>query len=178
MSKRKEQDAEQPTAEDPGLTEPSTPASVRARQLGSMILEVLAGIRTPQEAAASLGLSAQRYYTLEARAVEGMVTALEPRPRGGGRRKGPDKQLAELKAECERLERELRRANSLVRVARRAIKLPAPPSAKDRAKAKKTAKTKGKRGPRRPAVRARKLARKLREQPDGTTTSAPRKEAS
>lgn len=154
-------------------TKPDGQASARARQLASVVLEVLAGLRSPQEASEAVGLSTQRYYTLEARAIEGLVAALEPRPRGGGRRKSPDKERAELEARCEQLEQELRRAQALVRVARCSIKVPAAPSKKDREKARKTAKAKGKRGPRRPTVRARKLASKLRPSgPDGGDAGA------
>ena len=51
-----------------------------ANRLAVAILEVLAGLRTPADAAAALGISVPRYYQLETRALEGMVTALEPRP--------------------------------------------------------------------------------------------------
>lgn len=154
-------------------TTPAMAASTKARQIACVVLEVLAGLRTTQEASAALEISPQRYYTLEARAIEGMVAGVEPRPRGRGRRKRPGRELQELQAKCDQLERELRRANALVRVARRSIKLPATPSEKERAQAKKAAKAKGKRGPRRPSIRARRLVKKLRPDPESG-----RKEAS
>jgi hypothetical protein len=47
-----------------------------------VILEVLAGMRTPTEAATVVGLSVPRYYLWEQRALEGLVRACEPRPKG------------------------------------------------------------------------------------------------
>lgn len=156
--------------------QPSAP-SVRARQLGCAVLEVLGGLRSPQEASDALGLTIQRYYTLEARAVEGLVSALEPRRRGGGRRKSVSRELEELRAEIDRLQHELRRSQALVRVAQRTVKLPPAPTRKDREKAKRSAKAKGKRGPRRPAVRARKLAEKVRP-PSEPSDASEQREAS
>jgi hypothetical protein len=46
------------------------------------ILEVLAGLRTPAEAAQSLQISLPRYYVLETRALEGLVAGCEPKPLG------------------------------------------------------------------------------------------------
>ncbi|MEZ6184152.1 MAG: hypothetical protein R3F62_03970 [Planctomycetota bacterium] len=173
-----------PQTPDESASEPTSPApakpgpSARARQLGTVVLEVLAGLRTPQEASTALGLSVQRYYTLEARAVEGLVGALEPRPRGGRRReRSPSRALEELQARYQELERELRRAHALVRITRRAIKVPASPTDKERKKARKQARSKGKRGPRKPTVRARKLAEKL-QAPDGEAATDAAREAS
>src|SRR5215831_6469929 len=56
-----------------------------ARKVAAVILEVLAGIRTPAQAAAALGVGVPRYYHLEGRAVRGLVEGCEPRPRGRGR---------------------------------------------------------------------------------------------
>ena len=52
-----------------------------------------------------MGLSANRYYQLEARGLEGLVRALEPLPRG--RRTGPEHEIAKLTAERDRLGREV-----------------------------------------------------------------------
>src|SRR5438477_8881944 len=56
--------------------------SREARRLAAAILEVLAGARTPTEAATSLGLSVPRYYQVESRALEGLLAACAPRPKG------------------------------------------------------------------------------------------------
>src|SRR5262245_6994852 len=53
-----------------------------ARRLAAVILEVLAGGRTPTEAAQSLGISPPRYYALEQRALTGLVSACRRRQRG------------------------------------------------------------------------------------------------
>jgi len=53
-----------------------------ARRLAAAVLEVLAGGRTPTEAAEVLGVSPPRYYALEQRALKGLVSACRKRPRG------------------------------------------------------------------------------------------------
>lgn len=52
-----------------------------------------------------------------------MLSALEPRPRG--KAKTPQREIDSLKAEKRQLERELRRQQSLLRAANRAVGLPA-----------------------------------------------------
>jgi len=148
--------------------------SAKARKTGCAILEVLAGLRTPKEASEALSLSLQRYYTLEARAIEGLVAALEPKPRG--RQVSGEAEVSRLREERDRLQRELQRANSLVRVAQRSIGLSAAQSTAQRAKAKAKAKKSGKRGPRKPSVRARRAIKRLRPAAEGEPES--QKEAS
>lgn len=93
--------------------------SRRAKQCAAVILEVFAGIRGAQEAGEALGLSPNRYYQLEARGLQAMVTALEPKPRGYQRR--PEDEIAKLELEKKRLEREVGRLTSLVRASRRSL---------------------------------------------------------
>jgi hypothetical protein len=57
-------------------------ASREARRLAAAILEVLAGVRTPAQAATAVGLSLPRYYQVEGRALQGLLAACEARPRG------------------------------------------------------------------------------------------------
>src|SRR5262249_56517863 len=66
-------------------------ASRDARRLAAAILEVLAGVRTPAEAAQQLAISLTRYDIVEGRALHGLVAACEPRPlgRGGAPAGGP-----------------------------------------------------------------------------------------
>src|SRR5213594_2735583 len=97
-----------------------------AKRSAAMILEVLAGLRTPSEASTALGVTTMRYYVLERRALEGMVQALAPRPKGKRRR--PEDALQEAGREKVRLEREMGRLQALVRAAQRTIGLPPPPS--------------------------------------------------
>ena len=98
--------------------------SAEAKRLAAAMLEGLAGVRGPQEASEALGISMTRYYHLETRALQGLVASLEPRPRG--RRRSPQAEIATLEREKERLERELKRAQALVRTAQRTIGLPPP----------------------------------------------------
>lgn len=102
--------------------------STDARQKAYVIIETLSGLRSPSDASALIGVTINRYYQLEWRALQGLVDALEARP--AGRQPSPEVEAKRLERERERLERELRRAQALVRVAQRAVGLPAPPPAK------------------------------------------------
>ena len=125
---------------------PGHGASRDARRLAAAILEVLAGARTPTEAAAALELSLPRYYQLEIQALRGLVAACEPQPRG--RQVSPDKEALALRQENARLRREVGRQQALVRAGQRAVGLAAPPPAPVKADGKKP--------------RRRRLARALR----------------
>jgi hypothetical protein len=57
-------------------------ASREAKRLAAVLLDVLAGARTPPQAAEALGVSLPRYYQLEGRGLTGLVAACEARPRG------------------------------------------------------------------------------------------------
>ena len=97
---------------------------LQAKQLAAAILEVLAGARTPTEAALALNLSVPRYYQLETQALRGLVHACEPRPQGRVR---PEKtELEALRQENQRLQREVTRQQTLARAAQRAIGLSPP----------------------------------------------------
>src|SRR5207237_10639435 len=105
-----------------------------ARRVAAAVLEVLAGARTPTEAATALGVSVPRYYQIESRALQGLLTACEPCPRGPGR--SIDKELAAVRRDNQRLQRDLTRQQSLLRAAQRTVGLTppvaAPPSKKGR----------------------------------------------
>jgi hypothetical protein len=96
--------------------------SKRARQIAVAVLEALSGAVGTTEAAEKLGVSLSRYYQLEARALRGMLEAVEPRSRGP--RKTPEGELKVLRTEKKQLERELRRHQSLLRAAHRSVGLP------------------------------------------------------
>ncbi|HEV3261145.1 MAG TPA: hypothetical protein VG013_30110 [Gemmataceae bacterium] len=129
------------------------PLSREAKQRAAAILEVLAGGRTPAEAAQALAVSLSRYYLLETRALQGLLAACEPAPRGPG----PDERraLAALRAECDRWKRECARQQALVRAAQRTIGLaaPAPPAKAGR-----------KRKPRKPVARALQAVARLQQE--------------
>jgi hypothetical protein len=128
-------------------------ASTEAKRLAAAILEVLAGARTPTEAAQALGLSLPRYYLLEDRAMQGMLVACEPRSLGRG--PSPQSALAALRRECDQLRRECTRQQTLVRAAQRTIGL-APPTPATRAPERH-----GKKRRRRPTARALRVAARL-----------------
>ena len=137
--------------------EPS--ASREARQLAAVILDVLAGSRTPQQAADAQGVSLPRYYQLEARALGGLIAACESRPRG--RQVEAAAELARANKEVDRLKRELTRCQSLVRLTQRTVGVAAPVPEKAGTRKRK----------RKPAVRALRRAEELRADtspdPDG-----------
>jgi hypothetical protein len=101
--------------------------SAEARRQAAAILEVLAGVRTPTEVAGQLAVSLTRYYIIESRALQGLVAACEPRPRGKVRT--PASELAALRRECEQLRRQAARQQALLRVTERTIGLAAAPAA-------------------------------------------------
>jgi hypothetical protein len=140
--------------------------SAPARQQAAAILEVLAGTRTPGQAAAALGMSLPRYYQVEQRALEGLVAACEPQAKGRG--VTPASVAAKLRRDNERLQRELSRQQALVRLTQRHVGLPPPAPA---------AKASGKKRPRRPVVRALAVAQRLQQPgpapPASASASAP-----
>jgi hypothetical protein len=96
-------------------------ASRAARQQAAAILEVLAGLRTPTEAAQQLAISLMRYYVLEGRALQGLVSACEPRPQG--RVRTAASALAALQREAEQLRRQVARQQALLRLTQRSVGL-------------------------------------------------------
>jgi len=127
--------------------------SAEAKRLAAAVLEVLAGARTPAQAAAALGMSLPRYYQREWQALRGLLAGCETRPQGRQRR--PERELSALRQQVQRLERDLARQQSLVRLAQRTVGL-APP-------APAPAKVAGKKRPRRPTARALHVAQRLQQ---------------
>jgi hypothetical protein len=136
--------------------------SREAQRWAAVILEVLAGARTPTQAAEALSVSVPRYYQLETRALRGLVASCESRPKGP--RRSADRELAALRRQHERLQRELQRQQTLVRLAQRSLGLTPPaPSVKPAA---------GKKRRRRPTVRALSAAAHLQQQSQATSGEA------
>jgi hypothetical protein len=132
-------------------------ASAEARRQAAAVLEVLAGVRTPTEAAQQLAMSLTRYYIIESRALQGLLAACEPRPHG--RVRSPDSDLAAVRRECEQLRRQAARQQALLRVTERALGLAgaaAAPSAK-------TGTTSPRKRRRKPKARALQAAAVLQE---------------
>ena len=139
-------------------------ASIEAKRLAAAILEVLAGTRTPTEAAQIVGISLPRYYVLENRAVQSILVACEKRSMG--RALTAESALAALQRECEQLRREGARLQALLRAAQRTIGLTAPALSKPEKNGKKRRK-------RRPTARALRAVARLQEgEPLPTTENA------
>ncbi len=147
---------------------PQAAVSRDAQRVAAAILEVLAGVRTPTEAAAAVGLSVPRYYLWEQRALEGLVRACEPRPKGMV--VSQRHQIAVLEKEVNRLRQDCMRQQALVRASQRTIGLAASaqastkPAAKPSGKADSPAAGKAKRK-RRPVARALKAVAALQTAP-------------
>jgi hypothetical protein len=140
--------------------------SMEARRAASVVMEVLAGGLSPAEAGAALGISPPQYYKLEERAVRGLVAACEPMQLGPLPR--PEKKIQELEKRCTDLEREVARYQALARASQRGLGLDTGPARKGR-----TGGT-GKRGrPRKPAVRALKIAGMLKQSRSGDKEAPP-----
>ena len=131
--------------------------SAEARRQAAAILEVLAGVRTPTEVAGQLAISLTRYYLIEGRALQGLIAACEPRPRGKVRT--PASELAALRRECEQLRRQAARQQALLRVTERTMGL-APTSPATSSKVEQKSRNKRQR---RPKARALQAAAVLQE---------------
>jgi hypothetical protein len=136
-----------------------------ARRTAAAILEVLAGVRTPAEAATALGLALPRYYQMETQALRGLVAACAPRPKG--RQRSVASEVAALKRETERLRREAARHQALARAAQRAVGL-APPA---------PVKAAGKKTRRRGVARALRVATVLRQEKEAEAPPIAEQEA-
>jgi hypothetical protein len=145
-----------PTARRPRHSMPLAPTTSKdAKRLAAAVLEVLAGLRTPAQAAEAIGRSEAGYYQLETRALRGLLEACVPKPTG--RQANPAGGLLQLQRENERLRHDLQRQQALVRVTQRSIGLTPPPPAAPKAAGKKRRK-------RKPVVRALSLAARLRQE--------------
>jgi hypothetical protein len=96
--------------------------SAQAKRLAVVVLEVLSGLRDAREGSRAMGVSLNRYYQLETRALQGLITSLEPRPKG--RQRTAEEKLATMERAKQRLEQELVRHQALVRAAQRSIGIP------------------------------------------------------
>jgi hypothetical protein len=150
----------------PRSREAGTPAvGPEARRRAALILEVLAGLRTPVSAAEALQIGAPRYYLLEQCALQGLVSACEPRPKG--RTLTPERQITKLERELTVCRRELSRQQALARAAQRALGVPGSGGPPAKGSGPPVPGTKGRRQ-RKPAVRALRAARVLRGDSSGT----------
>lgn len=135
---------------------------LEAKRLAAAILEVLAGARTPTEAATALNLSVPRYYQVESQALRGLLEACEPKPRG--RVRSVETEVKTLSKENQRLQRELTRHQALARAAQRAVGLSPPASVVNKA---------GKKPRKRRVARALSVAERLKQEITSTTEVSP-----
>jgi len=102
-----------------------------SRKHAACVLEVLAGLRSPEQAALALGISLPTYFNLETRALRGLVHGCTPVP--PGRTMALLKQVRGLEAKCAALEKQVGRYQALLRNAQRSaglLTVPAQPKAK------------------------------------------------
>ena len=90
-----------------------------AKRKAAVILEALCGMRTTQSASDELGVALVRYYVLETRMMQAMIDALEPKARG--RQRSANVEMAALRDDKQRLEREVLRLQAMYRVTQRAV---------------------------------------------------------
>jgi hypothetical protein len=135
--------------------------STQANRFAIAILEVLVGERTPADAANALGITVPRYYQLETRAVNGLVAACEPRPKG--KQPSPETRITALERQLSQAHREVTRQQSLVRAAHRSLGLKAAPTTtSSKSNGKRAGKQASNRRTRRPSARALKAVEVLR----------------
>jgi hypothetical protein len=141
--------------------------SSQAKRYAAVLLEVLSGVLGPQEGSQAMGVSVNRYYQLETRALQGFITALEPRPKG--RQQTPEREIDRLRESNGRLLRELSRSQALLRAAQRSLGVPRSVRGADGSRLAGKGKTtkKGKRRVR--TVRATKAIAVLRESAEPTS---------
>ena len=138
--------------------------SREAKRKAAVILEVLAGARGPGDAAEALGVSPNRYYQLESRALQGLVMACETRPKGPGL--PPEKELVKVRRKVGRLEQDVARYQALARVTQRAVGV-RPPTASKKVKGGNRRKR------RKPTVRALKAVEGFKRVTEVTGPAAP-----
>lgn len=144
--------------------------SKEAKRYAAVVLEVLSGVRGPTEGSEAMGVSLSRYYQLETRALQGLITALEPRPKG--KRKSPSAERDVLEKEKCRLEREVGRLQALLRAAERSVGIPSVRKAAKKGKLR--GKGQGKRVRRTTMVRGAKAIEALRRDTESLEGKASR----
>jgi hypothetical protein len=90
-----------------------------ARRLAALLLEAWSGVRSTQDASLAMGVALTRFYQLEARALESIVAAMEPRPRG--RQVTAAGELEKLRQANQKLKRDAERFAALYRTSQRAL---------------------------------------------------------
>jgi hypothetical protein len=135
-------------------------ATPQAKTTAAVVLEGLSGLRSAPEAARALGVTVARYYTLEAQAVAGLLSACEPAPPGPAPGLANERTLERLRQDHRRQDQELSRLRAVLRTTQRSLGIqpaattpPAPGSTSGKAGKSRRA--------RRPVVRAMTVVRRL-----------------
>lgn len=97
-----------------------------SRRYAACVLEVLAGLRSPEQAAEALSMSLPTYYNLETRALRGLIHGCTPTP--PGRTLMLLKQVRSLELKSAALEKQVGRYQALLRNAQRSAGLLPPPA--------------------------------------------------
>src|SRR5262245_20363991 len=92
-------------------------ADADARRRAACVLEVLAGLRSPEEAACALSVEVGTYHQIEGRALRGLLQGCMPGRHG--RQADLSKRLEEAERRCAELAGELQRHQALLRSAQR-----------------------------------------------------------
>jgi len=127
-----------------------------SRRRAACVLEVLAGLRTPEQAAEVLNVSLPTYYNLETRALRGLIYACTPQP--PGRTMALMSKLGGMEQKCASLEKQVQRYQALLRNAQRTAGLLPPVESRSKPGAKRKAK--------KPSVRALRAIESLNRSPD------------
>jgi hypothetical protein len=136
-------------------------ATPQAKTTAAVVLEGLSGLRSAPEAARALGVTVARYYTLEAQAVAGLLSACEPAPPGPAPGQTGEREMARLRQEKRRQDQELTRLRAVLRTTQRSLGIQpvaTSPSASGTGAPGKGGKS---RRARRPVVRAMTVVRRL-----------------
>lgn len=135
-------------------------ATPQAKTTAAVVLEGLSGLRSAPEAARALGVTVARYYTLEAQAVAGLLSACEPAPPGPAPGQTSERELARLRQEHRRQDQELTRLRAVLRTTQRSLGIQ-PVATSPSASAAGPGKGGKSRRVRRPVVRAMTVVRRL-----------------
>jgi transposase len=105
----------------------------RSEKRAALILQVRSGQLTAEAAAQQLGISRQRYYTWERRALKALLTALEDQPKGRPKGKS-DPEKESLLVRVKQLEKQVHAFQEKEQLRRKLQDIRAAPSPKKNAK--------------------------------------------
>lgn len=138
-----------------------------SRRQAACVLEVLAGLRSPEQAAEGLSVSLPTYYNLETRALRGLIHGCSPSP--PGRTMCLLRQIRLLEEKSAAMEQQVSRYQALLRNARRSAGLLPPVQSKPKPGAKRRSK--------KPAIRALRAIETLQRGEAAVPSPSPVEEA-